>query len=480
MSNSIIIEYGAQSMLSRWFDDYWTDRERKLMPWLFVLILCALTAYGPALSLWLLSFLPVDQLGSSGASLRAHQLLQVFAGVITLSVAVGFAKLVVRPSLIELTDDGIRKIWMLLGLIPIRGNLLCWNQVRTIKILKDAGSNDQLVFGSENETTSTKLSIRDLAGDELRVVLIDAIAQRCNQASVDSNVFDILMPQRALSFTEIWLNALSAPPGRERLLPIAEGTLLGERYAVVKKLGSGGQGTVYLAQDTHSRVNVVLKETILPVYADLITRKQALEAFHREAFALESVSHENIVKFRRSFVADHRAYLVLDFIDGKTLSATIAHDGPRPAPEAIELGLAMCEVLSALHNLTPALVHRDFTPDNLIVADRRKLVLIDFAVAVAGDKDSTDVAGKIAYMPPEQLQGKPTVQSDIYALGCTMFYVLTGHHPDPLDECHPILINDSVPKELNELVAECTRLDTKRRYENIGKVKSALQAIARV
>jgi serine/threonine protein kinase len=98
-------------------------------------------------------------------------------------------------------------------------------------------------------------------------------------------------------------------------------------------------------------------------------------------------------------------------------------------------------------------------------------------VAVTGDIKSAEVAGKVAYMSPEQLKGKPTIQSDIYSLGCTLYYMLTGLHPEPLDECWPILANDKVPKELNDLVIQCTKLDVKERYQNVEAVQSALQAI---
>ena len=289
--------------------------------------------------------------------------------------------------------------------------------------------------------------------------MIDSITKFASKATILPDVYEALVPPRALSFTEIWLDALSAPPGRERLLPLSVGATLNNRYEIIRILGAGGQGTVYLAADRQDNSQVVLKETILPVYTDLMTRRQALESFHKEAFALESVKHSNIVKFLRlrNVVCDHRAYLVLEFIQGKTLSQTIKEQGALSAEQCVKYGVAMCDMLDVLHSLTPPLVHRDFTPDNLIVTDDGSLVLIDFAVAVAGDGESQDTAGKASYMAPEQFKGRPTVQSDIYSLGCTLFYALTAHPAEPLEEAHPILFNDSVPLALSDVVARSTQ-----------------------
>jgi len=476
VSNIVSIEYGSPPAVSRWFDDYFTERDRRALPWLATFILLAFILAGPAFLLWLASLLPVDQLGNSGSSVHAHQILQVIAGTLGLTVAALVAPIVVRPSLIQLSQDGIRKIWMILGLVPLKGPLLTWSNVKSVSVLKRAGITDprayELVFACEDKSDGMKLLLGEIEGDEKRQALFDVIASRAT--NVDADVIDVLTPKRALSFTEVWLNALSAPPGRERLLPLDENMLLDTRYKIIRRLGAGGQGTVYLAEDLKESGNVVLKETILPVYADLITRKQALEDFYKEAFALESAQHPHIVKFRGSFVADHRAYLVLDFVDGITLSEAVARQGAFDPEKAKLYGIEMCDVLTALHSLSPPLIHRDFTPDNLMIAQNEKLVLIDFAVAVTGDKNSSDVAGKASYMAPEQFKGKPTAQSDVYSMGCTLYYVLTGTHPEPLNESWPMLLNDSIPQSLNDFVVRCTKLDAKERFQNAREAKEEL------
>lgn len=480
MKDSVLIKYGAQSAVSRWFDQYWTDRDRRAVPWLLVTILFAFLIIGPRLLLWLVAMLPLDQLGNSGASIRAHQILALIATTLAASGCAIIVLPLLRPTFIESSREGIRRVWSL-GVAALKGRMIPWSSVTSMQILRPGGKTDmrsyQLCLSTTDSPEKMKLTLGDLEGDEARETMMNAISKWAVNATIEPGVFEALMPKRALSFTEIWLNALSAPPNRERLLPLSEGTLLDSRYRIIKRLGAGGQGTVYLAHDSTEQKELVLKETILPVYADLISRRQAIEDFHKEALALESVKHPNIVRFIGSFVADHRAYLVLDYIQGCTLKETITAHGPLSQDRAIAFGIQMCDILSVLHSLSPPLIHRDFTPDNLIVDGDDQLILLDFAVAVAGDRAGTEVAGKAAYMSPEQFKGKPTIQSDVYSAGCTISFSLTGQHPDPLTESFPMLLNNDVSRELNDVVAKSTRYDVAERYSDVSALRSALQSL---
>ena len=279
------------------------------------------------------------------------------------------------------------------------------------------------------------------------------------------------------TYTKLWLDALSAPPKRERLLPLSIGTeLQSGKFTIEQKLGTGGQGSAYLACTTNG-AQVVLKEYILPVYVDKPVRKHAIESFHHEAQMIDSLSNEHIVKLLDSFVEDQRAYLVLEFIHGVSLRELVKRDGPITEETCVELALQMCAALDYLHHLSPALVHQDFTPDNLILDDRGKLTLIDFMVAkeLVGEESMTStVVGKHHYMPPEQFRGKATTQSDIYALGATLHFLLTGKDPQPMTVTHPILLNENVSGALDTIVANATQLDCARRYRDINDVRDEL------
>jgi len=483
MSEATLVPYGARSPVARWFDLYWSESDRKSLPWLCVVVLGAFLAFGPPFLLWLVGVLPADELGNSGASIFAHNVVVGIAGVLALCVGAAIVRLLARPSYIELGANGVAMIWNILFL-KIAGQRLPWSEITSVNIFQPMDKVDyrqcHVNFSTTKNIAALSVPLEQLEGDERRRQVADAISKYAVHA-VEPRVFSELSPQKDLSFTSLWLEALTAAPSRESLIPLAVGTILDGRYCVRNRLGAGGQGTVYLADDSKETIQVVLKESMLPVYTDIVKRRQALEAFHKEAFALESVKHDNVVRYLGSFVADHRAYLVLQLVPGRTLSALVKEDGPIEPQRAVALAMQMCDILTHLHGLTPVMVHRDFTPDNLIVGDDGKLTLIDFAVSVAAwsaDADSGEVAGKAAYMAPEQFRGAPQAQSDVYSMGATMHYILTGETPEPLDESHPVLSNSSISKELSDIVAGATRLDLDKRFKSAAAVKDALQVLS--
>jgi serine/threonine protein kinase len=135
----------------------------------------------------------------------------------------------------------------------------------------------------------------------------------------------------------------------------------------------------------------------------------------------------------------------------------------------------MCEILSYMHAQTPPVIHRDFTPENLMFSSDGMLRLIDFNVAQQLDSTTTrTIAGKHAFIPPEQFRGTATVQSDIYAAGATLFYLLTGQEPEPISVSHPKTVEESVSEEMDETVARATALDVALRYSDSSGLKAAL------
>src|SRR5262249_34843353 len=129
-----------------------------------------------------------------------------------------------------------------------------------------------------------------------------------------------------------------------------------------------------------------------------------------------------------------------------------------------------------LHGLSPPVVHRDFTPDNLILNVDGTLKLIDFNVARQSVESTTSgtVVGKHAYLPPEQFRGMPETQSDIYAMGATLHFLLTGADPEPISVSHPRQICSDVSEELNAVVEKSTALDLQKRYQSVAELKADL------
>jgi serine/threonine-protein kinase len=252
-------------------------------------------------------------------------------------------------------------------------------------------------------------------------------------------------------------------------------------YEIVSQIGAGGQALVYEATartdpNAQSGKTVVLKEFILPAHAGAAVRKRVLENIQHEADILKQLKHPNIVKLLEFFVEDQRAYLVLERIHGPTLKQIVEKNGPVKEAQCVLYGLQMCELLAYLHD--KKVVHRDFTPDNLILAYGDILKLIDFNVATQLEADTTKtVVGKHAYIPPEQFRGKATQQSDIYALGGTLHFLSTGQEPEPIEVSHPRETNPALSEGFDAVVARATAIDLKARYNDCVKLREDLQLL---
>jgi serine/threonine protein kinase len=173
---------------------------------------------------------------------------------------------------------------------------------------------------------------------------------------------------------------------------------------------------------------------------------------------------------------------VLNYIQGRSLQKYIEANGPASEGEVIMLALKVCDILEYLHGREPPIVHRDLTPDNLMVDKSGQVYLIDFNVARELDSNSSalTVAGKNSYIPPEQFRGSPSTQSDIYAFGATLFWMLTGHEPEPLSVSRPRSISPVVSVGMDETIATATQQELEQRYKSVAEMKSTLMQLAAV
>ena len=172
------------------------------------------------------------------------------------------------------------------------------------------------------------------------------------------------------------------------------------------------------------------------------------------------------------FTFDHRAYLVLEYIDSISLKDLVLQNGAISQTRAINIIKQVGEILSYLHKMDPPIIHRDLTPDNILLQENDKVKLIDFNVAkqMTGVTIVSKVVGKHAYMPPEQFQGKATTQSDIYSLGASLFYLLTAIEPTPISISSPKSINNQIDGRIDEIVKKATSLKLENRYSTIEEL----------
>jgi len=382
------------------------------------------------------------------------------------------------PQILEMTSKGFT---LKSSSFKKRG-LQKWEDVSSIHLEQGTGKDPEekwMVFVMNN-AAPIKVRLDIIRSISSKEEILRALERWAPHAAKDSELLSSLQPPSDYSYTDIWLEALTGPPKRDKLKPLVSGAVLKDnQYKVTDVIAVGGQGSVYLANDCVSNEDVVLKEFVLPVYVDLTVRRKAIERFEKESRLLKQLEHPRIVKLLDYFVEDYRAYMVLEHLNGKNLHQIVKESGKVNEKEALSLALQMCEILKYLHSQEPPVVHRDFTPENLILGTDGTLRLIDFNVAQTLDQAATTtgtVVGKPSYLAPEQFRGEPMPSSDIYSMGATLAYILTGEDPTPISQSHPAQVNPAVSAGLDQVVATCTNYDSGLRYQSIEDIENALRS----
>ena len=288
-------------------------------------------------------------------------------------------------------------------------------------------------------------------------------------------------------------SASSSFTGTTRRPVIDPGTLLQGRYRVVRRLGKGGMGAVYEAVDLRLDVAVAIKEAFS---TDSRLRKQ----FEHEARLLAQLHHAALPRVTDYFSEDNRVFLVMQFIGGDDVAEIIGRQpGPLPANTVIAWADQLLDALIYLHSRERQIIHRDIKPHNLKLTSAGSIALLDFGLAKAdsdatGSNSWTSVFGFTRrYSPPEQMQDQGTTpRSDIYALGATLYHLLTGvKPPDALvrtkaiakAEPDPLLpaneIHAAVHLEVALILQKALELNPERRYENANEFRHALRQLGR-
>jgi serine/threonine protein kinase len=214
--------------------------------------------------------------------------------------------------------------------------------------------------------------------------------------------------------------------------PLEAGTVLQGRYKIARLLGGGGMGMVYLANDQRLANRPCAIKEMVDHFIDQAQRIEANEYFAREADTLAQLKHQAIPAITDRFELANRHYLVMEYVEGRNLEEELAVRG-EPLPEGLVIDIArqLCDVLSYLHGLVPPIIYRDMKPSNVMLNSNGRVVLVDFGIArlfKAARKGT--MIGTLGFAPPEQYQGLVDPRSDIYSLGATLHYVLTGRDPE--------------------------------------------------
>ena len=216
---------------------------------------------------------------------------------------------------------------------------------------------------------------------------------------------------------------------------LAPQSILHQRYLIVGQAGRGGMSAVYQAVDTkYGNHHVAIKEMS---QGNLSTNEitEATARFQQEADLLGSLHHPNLPTIYDGFSEDGRSFLVMEYIDGKTLLQMLKDTGGRPLPVAqvLDYAIQLCDVLIYLHSHNPPIIFRDLKPTNVMVKGNGHVMLIDFGIArffKEGQAQDTVFLGSPGYAPPEQHGTSQTnPRSDLYSLGATLHCCLTGRDP---------------------------------------------------
>jgi len=273
-------------------------------------------------------------------------------------------------------------------------------------------------------------------------------------------------------------------------MSIKLGIVVDERYRITARIGHGGMAEVYEATDVITKKRCAMKF----IKEDLMNDALNVKRFKNEAITAANLKHPNIVAIYNTGEYESRPYIAFEYVNGQSLKEVLDFRTRLPIEEALSILLQLTDALSCAHK--HGVIHRDIKPDNIFYLTDGSIKLGDFGISQS--QALTDnytnpnfVIGSVHYMSPELVQGtKATVQSDIYAIGVTMFELLTGHTPFEKNKKVDICVAQvkekfpsikkflpNCPKEIERIVYKATAKSPKDRYQTSDEMHADLLAV---
>jgi serine/threonine protein kinase/tetratricopeptide (TPR) repeat protein len=267
---------------------------------------------------------------------------------------------------------------------------------------------------------------------------------------------------------------------------VAPGSTIAGRYEILQQLGEGGMGTVYKARDRELDRVVALKL----IRAELARNPEILQRFKRELILARQVTHRNVVRIFDLGVTGDMKFITMEFFEGQTLSSVMAREKLSPA-KAVEIMAQVCRGLDAAHKEN--VIHRDLKPQNIMVDDQERVVLMDFGLANSVEERSMTRTGALMgtpdYMSPEQAKAeKVDARSDVFSMGLIFYELLTGKLPFQSESLLGTLLartqqraapvrelDPQIPQMLSDIVAKCLANDPAQRYQSAGEIVNDLE-----
>ena len=270
---------------------------------------------------------------------------------------------------------------------------------------------------------------------------------------------------------------------------VAKGQKINDRYQIIRLIGEGGMANVYLAHDTILDRDVAVKI----LRGDLAGDEKFVKKFQREAISASSLNHPNIVELY-DVGEDHGQYfIVMEYVEGKTLKSLIKKRGALTLPEVVDIMLQLTSGIAHAHD--SYIIHRDIKPQNVMILDNGMVKITDFGIATALNNheltETNSIMGSVHYLPPEQANGNgATVKSDIYSLGILMFELLTGKVPFKGENAVEIAIkqmktpipsvrkyNEEIPQSVENVILRACAKNPKNRYDSAREMHEDLKTV---
>jgi tRNA A-37 threonylcarbamoyl transferase component Bud32 len=351
-----------------------------------------------------------------------------------------------------------------------------WAEVKTIDLISSDKSGQVLQLRTTSGTT-TRLETKSMPPVELEKLFLAMELWLSPDAWTERAIIardGLQISSNDSTFTKLWETELRRRFSATTFVPHEPGKEIIHGIRVLKQLAFGGFSAVYLAENADLE-KIVVKELVVQSSSPEVQAK-ALEQFDREARLLAKIRHEQIARVIDHFVHNENTYMVLEYIEGENLREFVRRKGALDEQLVWDCAEQMAKVLSYLHSLNPIILHRDFTPDNLVIGNTGKITVIDFGAANEFSSSATGtLVGKQAYMPLEQIRGKAEPRSDLYSLGCVMHWLLTGTEPEPLSVCHPQELLPKLSNKINSVVEKLTALEPADRYASASELLELIQ-----
>ena len=267
---------------------------------------------------------------------------------------------------------------------------------------------------------------------------------------------------------------------------LSKGQKINNRYEIIKSIGEGGMANVYLANDKILDRKVAVKV----LRGDLSSDEKFIRRFQREALSVSNLSHPNIVEVYDVGEEDGEYYIVMEYIDGKTLKQLLKKREYLTLTEVIDIMTQLTDGIAHAHE--SYIIHRDIKPQNIMIEDDGRIKITDFGIAMALNAtqltQTNSVMGSVHYLPPEQASGKgATVKSDIYSMGILMYELLTGTVPFKGDNAVEIALkhmkdkipsirkqDPSIPQSVENILLKATAKNPRNRYDSAKEMHEDL------